>query len=241
MDTGHVKQVAAFEKLLGFCNAHGAMFNPSKTAIQSTALSALLTSAQQSIEAVRTAHTELSQASDVRNDVFTDVPKFMTRIVNTLASSGASEATLEEAYRYIRKFYRPKKAKPVAPVSAGGVEGSISSRSSSQLDFDSKVSNFEGLVKVVSLEPLYQPNETDLQVISLQAKVAYLRSLNTDVINKQVALSNTRALRNKLLYESSGVHGLAKAVKRYVKGVFGFQSVAYNQIRSLKFSNKKIA
>ncbi len=242
MDTGHVKQVAAFEKLLGFCNAQGAMFNPSKGAIQSAALNSLLTSAQQSLEAVRTARTALNNAVNVRNDTFKGVPKFMTRIVNALAASGASTATLEEAYRYNRKFYRggKPKAKPVAPANAS--EGTVVvSRSISQLDFDSRVDNFEGLVKVVSLEPSYLPNEADLQLSSLTTFAANLREINTAVLNAQVTVSNARAMRNRLLYESSGIHGLARVVKRYVKGVFGFQSVAYNQIRSLRFTNKKIA
>lgn len=238
MDSGHVKQVATFEKLLGFCNAHGAMFNPSKGAIQSTALHSLLTSAQQSLEAVRTARTAYSNAMNVRNDTFNGVPKFMTRIVNALAASGASQATLEDAYRFVKKFYRTQKKKEVAAATEANP---VSTRSTSQLDFDSRTDNFEGLVKVVSMEPLYQPNEADLQVSSLLAYVAHLRGLNTAVMNAQVEVSNARASRNKMLYESSGIHGLAKAVKRYVKGVFGFQSVAYNQIRSLKFSNRKLA
>src|SRR5688572_24520783 len=114
MDTGHVKQVATFEKLLGFCNAHGAMFNPSKAALSTTALSTLLTSAQQSLEAVKTARAEYINFVIARNEAFNGLPKFMTRIINTLAASGASEATIDEAYRFIQKF-RPalkrKKAK----------------------------------------------------------------------------------------------------------------------------------
>jgi hypothetical protein len=237
MDTGHVKQVATFEKLLGFCNTHGAMFNPSKAAIQSTALHALLTSAQQSLEAVRTARTTYNNAVDVRTDAFMDLPKFMTRIVNALAANGASEATLEEAYRFIKRFYRKPKSKQVAPAAPDGVI--LSTRSNSQLDFDSRTENFVGLVKVVSMEPSYQPNEMDLQVVSLVAHGEYLRGLNTAVINAQVAFSNIRASRNKVLYERTGIHGLSKVVKRYVKGVFGFQSVAYNQIRSLRFITLK--
>jgi hypothetical protein len=89
------------------------------------------------------------------------------------------------------------------------------------------------------MEPSYQPNEMDLQVVSLVAHGEYLRGLNTAVINAQVAFSNIRASRNKVLYERTGIHGLSKVVKRYVKGVFGFQSVAYNQIRSLRFITLK--
>ncbi|HYC85238.1 MAG TPA: hypothetical protein VEB86_08455, partial [Chryseosolibacter sp.] len=57
MKTNHVNQVAAFEQLLGFCNAHGGVFNPSKDAIKMTALGTLLTQAQESLRAVKDTQT----------------------------------------------------------------------------------------------------------------------------------------------------------------------------------------
>jgi hypothetical protein len=236
MDSGHVKQVATFEKLLGFCNAHGAMFNPSKEALQPTALSSLLTSAQHSLEAVKVTRTEYINAVHARNEAFNSLPKFLTRIVNALAATEASKSTVEEAYSFVRKFYRFKSKAPAV----GSEEAEPRpTRSLSQLDFDSKIDNFEALVKVVTLEPSYQPNEVDLQVDSLKERVASLRAMNSEVISKLVTLSNARATRNKLLYARSGIHGLGLATKRYVKGAFGYQSVAYDQIRSLRFQNQK--
>jgi hypothetical protein len=234
MDKSHVKQVATFEKLLGFCNAHGAMFNPGKAALQRTALSALLTSAQQSLEAVHTARTTLANAVDVRNDTFNKLPVLMTRIVNALAAGGATNASIEEAYRFVKKFYRRKKVK--ASAAAEGVP--VQSRSTSQLGFDSRVDHLEGLVKLVSMDSTYNPNEPDLQVPSLQQHVNYLRGLNTAVMNAQVQLSNVRVARNAVLYEGTGIRGIAKAIKQYVKSAFGYKSDAFRQISSLSFSYK---
>jgi hypothetical protein len=237
MDTGHVKQVASFEKLLGFCNAHGAMFNPSKAALQPAALSALLTSAQDSIEAVRTARLTYQQLINARKDAFDGLPKFMTRVVNVLAASEVTKATLEDAYSITRKF-KWTRARSGEPVNAEG-EMPAPTRSNSQLDFDSRADNFEALVRLVSLVPTYQPNEADLQVAALATKVSELRAMSTAVISAQVTLSNARAHRNGLLYANAGIHGLAKAAKRYVKGAFGTQSVAYYQIRGIHFVNYK--
>lgn len=242
MDSGHVKQVATFEKLLGFCNAHGAMFNPSKAAIKPTALSNLLTSAQHSIEAVKTMRTEYDNAVNNRNQAFDELPKFMTRIVNALASTEASPATVKEAYIFSNRMRPQPKLRPAIPSGNANAESEpASTRSISQLDFDSKTDNFEALVKVVSLEPFYKPNEADLKVASLREKAASLNSMNTVVINTQVALSNARADRNKLLYETNGIHDSSKAIKHYVKGVFGFQSTAYRQISGLAFKDQNIA
>src|SRR5690349_20674151 len=106
MDTGHVKQVATFEKLIGFCSALGSSFNPSKAALQTQALHGLLASAQESLEAVRIARIEYAMTVNQRNDSYQSLPKFMTRLVNALAATEASEARVEEAYVIIRKFYR---------------------------------------------------------------------------------------------------------------------------------------
>ena len=238
MDTGHVKQVASFEKLLGFCNAQGAMFNPSKEALQPAALSALLTSAQQSIEAARTARIVWQQTLNVRNEAFEGLPKFLSRMVNVLAASGASRSTLNDAYAIVRKF-RWSVAKRPQPPTAEGSEGIKPARTISQLDFDSKIENFEAMVKLVSLEPGYHPNEANLQGGALTAKAVELRALNTNVVNAFVALSNARASRNKLLYNDLGIHGTALAARRYVRGAFGSQSAAYGQIRSIQFVNSK--
>ena len=236
MDTGHVKQVASFEKLLGFCNAQGAMFNPSKAALQPAALSALLTSAQDSIKAVQTVRNAYSLAKNLRNDAFDSLPRFMTRIVNVLAASEVTQATMDDAYAIVRKFRRSSSRKAVPAVEG---ESSPATRSVSQLDFDSQLNNFEAMVKLVSTQPTFQPNEVDLTVAALQGKAVELRTLNATVVSNQVALSNARAARNQLLYAKPGIHGLAMATKRYVKGAFGTQSVAYGQIRGIKFINLK--
>jgi hypothetical protein len=241
MNTGHVKQVAAFEKLLGYCNAHGAMYNPGKASLKVAALNTLLTSAQQSLEAVKTLRTAYDNAVNTRNQAFADLPKFMTRIVNTLASTDASGATVEEAYFFCRKFRPSPKTRMAIPAGNPGTVSEIPlTRSTSQLDFDSKADNFAAFVKVIAAEPSYKPNEVELQIVSLNALVTSLRDKNKAVLNAQIALSNARAARNRVLYAKTGIHGSALAVKCYVKGLFGFQSVGYQQIRGLKFINENM-
>lgn len=242
MKTGNVNQVASFEQLLGFCHAHGAGYNPSKLSITLAALDNLHTSARHSMEAVRIAHTEFNNSVNLRQEIFSKLPVFTTRIANALAATEASKLTVQEAYAYVKKF----RWQIPAPASASA-EGASSqqevanTRSVSQRDFNSRVELFEGLLKVVSMEPTYMPNETDLTVPALQAKVAELRALNSTVMEKKVALSNAKATRDRVLYSNEGILHAAKAVKRYMKGAFGYSSVAYNQIKGLRFINKKAA
>jgi hypothetical protein len=235
MNTGHVKQVAAFEKLLGYCNAHGATYNPGKASLKVAALNTLLTSAQQSLEAVKILRTAYDNAVNSRRQTFDDLPRFMTRIVNTLASTDASRATVDEAYFYSKRFRSVKSRPAIASGNPGTVSEPPLPRSAAHFDFDSKTDNFAALVKVVSAEPSYNPNEPDLQIIALNAFVTSLREKNKAVLKAQVALSNGRAARNRILYSTSGIYGSARAVKHYIKGLFGYQSVGYRQIGGLTF------
>lgn len=242
MKSSNVKQVATFEELLGFCHAHGAMYNPSKASISITALESLFTSAQQSLGVVKSAYTDYNNAVNVRQEMFNRLPVFVTRIANALAASDASKATLEEAYAYVTKFRsRAAMRPPISGEEAKAMKAQPKVRRNLQTDFNSRVEHFTGLLKVVSAEPTYQPNEDDLKVVALDARLEELHRANTKVIELRVALSNARAARNKILYAPQSVYDSAKAVKHYVKAVFGFRSVAYNQIRSLRFVTRKIA
>lgn len=235
MNTGQVKQVAAFEKLLGFCNAHGAMYNPGKDSLTVAALNSLLTSAQQSLEAVKDLQTAYRNAVNVRREAYAGLPKFMTRVINGLAMS-ATPATVEEAYFYSRKFRPHSKMRPAIPSGNGTGQGEQrATRSTSQLDFDRKADNFAAFVKVALADASYAPNEADLKSEALLAKVRTLREMNTAIGNMQVALSNVRANRNKVLYSATGIYGIGKSVKRYLKSVFGYQSVGYSQVSNLRF------
>jgi len=238
METGQVKQVAAFEKLLSFCNAHGAMYNPGNESVTITAMTSLLTSAQESLDAVKSFNTAYKHAVNVREETFTSLPSFMTRVVNMLAVSGASPETVKEAYFFLKRF-RPagKDRKAVASLSDNDA-APARTRSTSQLDFDAKADNFAAFVKVVTSVEWYNPNEEALTAQALHEKVATLFAVNSAVINAWVALSNARAMRNRYL---NRIHEVATSAKKYVKALFGYQSVGYQQVSGLSFVKRKIS
>jgi len=237
METGQVKQVAAFEKLLSFCNAHGAMYNPGNESVKLTAMTSLLTSAQKSLDAVKAFHTAYKHAVNVREETFTSLPRFMTRVVNMLAVSGASEETVKEAYFFLKKFRpNPKVRKAIALDDTGEVS-SIRTRSSSQLDFDAKADNFAAFVKVVVSVPEYNPNEKELSAKALHNKVTMIYGLNSAVVNAWVSLSNARASRNRYL---NRIHEVAMNVKKYIKAIFGYNSTGYQQVSSLRFVKQTV-
>jgi hypothetical protein len=56
-ETGHAKNVANFDELIGFCTGYGVAYNPSKASIKLAALGTLLAAAQASLASQKTAKT----------------------------------------------------------------------------------------------------------------------------------------------------------------------------------------
>src|SRR6218665_3284947 len=79
--------------------------------------------------------------------------------------------------------------------------------SASQRYGDSLLEHFTKLIELLSAEPTYAPNETDLQVSALIIRLGDLKIANTAVINAYANYNNARITRNAILY--SAVGGLA--------------------------------
>jgi hypothetical protein len=71
--------------------------------------------------------------------------------------------------------------------------------SSSQMSFDSRLDNFDKLIKLLSSIPAYAPNEPDLKVEALTALYNDLKAKNMAVINAETPLSTARIARNEVL------------------------------------------
>jgi hypothetical protein len=83
--------------------------------------------------------------------------------------------------------------------------------------------------------------ETDLQVTSIQAKIADLTAKNTAVATAYASISNSRIARNETLYTSAtSLVETALEVKKYVKSVFGATSPQYAQVKSIEFSKPRL-
>lgn len=247
MKTSHAKQVAAFEQLIGFCNAHGASYNPSKSSIRITALEAMLKQAKGSLEAVTTAKVDLMNEVNRRQRAFEGIPKLATRIVNALAASDPAPGVFDDVMVIKRKFTpkyydRPAISSGNAPMAEGNEAGTKTElpirHSTSQLDFVTKASNFGSLIQLLKLEPSYQPNETALQIATLDKFVTTLREKNTAIMQHELVLSNIRIDRNRLLYQKDGIHGTAMSVKRYIRSVYGARSDEFRQIARLFFKKE---
>lgn len=221
----HVKTMQAFGKLKGICTGLGGAYNPGQENLQVKALTTLLFNAQQVMDEVNVTQTVYDNVTNSRELAFKDVQKLGSRICSILRSCGAHPLTLADAFSRNRQLQgRRVRTRPPVPAPVEGEEIKSLSRIYGK-DYATKAYHFARLVETVSAEPNYRPNEEELTVESLEQKVLELRSLNEMVMKTRQRLSQLRKQRNKLFYEGPGsLVAIAKAVKYYVRGVFGFNS-----------------
>jgi hypothetical protein len=242
-ETGHAKNVATFEDLISFCTGYGATYNPSKAALKLPALNTQLTAASAALQAVKVAKTGFDNATNARELAFKPLKSLSTKIINALAATDAEDQTIDDAKTTNTKIQGKRAkavAKPDAKALAAGA-GSVKTASTSQQSYDKIIDHFAQLIQTLTAEPNYQPNESDLQVPSLNTFLTDLRTKNTDVINATTSLSNARIQRDEALYGvDTGLVDVSQAVKQYVKSLFGATSPQYKQVSGLKFTRSTV-
>jgi hypothetical protein len=245
IETGHAKNVANFEKLITNITGFGRQYNPSKESIKLSALNALLASAKNSIVQVNSTEPAYKNAVSAREAAFAPLAKLITRVNNSLKASNSSSQVDDSAMTLVRKLQgrraTPKLADDEKNAAATEAEGKeVNQISSSQMSYDSRLDNFDKLIKLLASEPEYAPNEADLKIDSLTTYYNDLNTKNTAVINATVPLNTARISRNIVLYTPlSGVVDISVDVKTYVKSVFGATSPQYKAISGLTFTSAK--
>jgi hypothetical protein len=238
-EVGHAKNVANFQDLIVFVEGYGPSYNPSKTSLTLEQLTSLHASANASLQNVINLNTAYNDAVNSRVEAFADLRPLSTRLINALEATDASQEKIEDAKGFNRKIQgqrAPKKEEePLDPE-----QPAPKRISASQQSFDQLIQHFEGLISVLASEPSYAPNETELQITTLQAKAQDLKDKNNLEASAYTAVSNARLERNRILYqENTGLVDIALDVKKYIKSLFGASSPEYNQIKSIKFKKYK--
>lgn len=231
----HVKQVESFTRLIGFCSGFGG-YNPGRQSLQIDALTTMLGRVQSAMENVKIAKAEYNRQVNQRKQVFDQVPTILAGILRRLEASGAKPEQLEDARAYVHQFIGSvPKAKARGAVPSEQTE-STPTTSRLQLAYAAKADSFSNLVKTVQTEPLYQPREQAYTIAGLEATGAELNGLNQAVLDARKQWRMALIERNNLLYrnEESMVQ-LARAVKRYVRGLFGLASGEYALVKAITF------
>jgi hypothetical protein len=233
-ETGHAKNVANFQDLIEFITGYGATYNPSKNALKLPQLIALKASADVTLADVITKNTNYNNKVNERITAFSGLKSLSTRLVNALQTTDATTETIGNAKTFNRKMQGKKASSSQTPTDPN--TPAPTTISTSQQSYDQLIQHLAGLTSVLEAETSYTPNETDLQVATLQTKIADLTAKNTAVATAYASISNSRIARNETLYSSStGLVETANEVKKYIKSVFGASSPQFAQVKGIQF------
>lgn len=238
-ETGHAKNVANFETMISFVTAYGAAYNPSQTAIQLANLQAKVSEANAAINQLNTETANFGNAAASRELAFEPMQKLSTKILNALKASGVSKPIIDNLQTLNRKIQGKRATAKLseeekAALLAEGKE--VNQISVSQLGYENMLDTFDKQVRLLASIPQYAPNETELQLATLQNLYARLKAENMAVKDAVTKLSNKRLARNESMYnEETGLVALASFTKNYVKSLFGTNTPQYKQISALAF------
>jgi len=232
----NAKTVESFEKLVGFYTGFGGSYKPVQQNLQVSFMATLLTQARQAISETHDAKTNFDNATNTREVKFKEMLDLCPRITNALKSSGASVLTVEDARAHVRKIQGKKLPKPPIPIDEKSEPVKARTRTARGLDYGSMADHFEKLVKTVSAEAGYQPNEPELSIAGLNSTLTSLRSLNNSVNEAVVRLNTARKNRNATFYtKANSVVAVARASKLYVRSAFGNRSPETLAVSKIRF------
>ena len=233
-EVGHAKNVANFQDLIEFVTGYGATYNPSKNALKLPQLIALKASADATLADVISKNTNYNNKVNERITAFSGLRSLSTRLVNALQTTDATPETIGNAKTFNRKMQGKKASSSQTPPDPN--TPAPTTISTSQQSYDQLIQHLAGLTSVLEAETSYTPNETDLQVATLETKIADLTTKNTAVATAYASISNSRIARNATLYSSStGLVETANEVKKYIKSVFGASSPQFAQVKGIQF------
>jgi len=237
----HVKNVETYSRLVEFCTGYGGNYNPGQQNLKLNAMRAMLENAQSSLQDVSLKRLDYKRVTNEREIAFTDLSRLTSRIVLYLSTSGVPDQTVDDARFYARLIggRLVRRREPIPSDEAD--EKPLTTRSLTQRSYVALKDHFTQLVELIKKEPAYQPNEEDLQIASLEARVNELNTATAKVHIARAAWSNAMIYRNRLMYkglESLVNHGAT--VKRYVRSVFGNTSAQSAQMAELSFTKRKV-
>lgn len=238
-EVGHAKNVANLQDLIEFITGYGAIYNPSKNNLKLPQILLLKAEAEANLAEVIAKNTAFNTEVNHRIAAFSDLKNLATRLMAALKTTDASPQTIADAQAFNRKIQGKRSSTPQPPINPD--EPAPNTISTTQLSYDQLIQHFSGLKEVLASERTYEPNETELQIASLESKIEDLILKNNKIPKAYTAISNARIARNKTLYTNeNSIFETAKDIKLYVKSIFGATSPEFAQVKGISFKKPKM-
>lgn len=230
-ETGHAKNIANLKSLNEINAGFGANYKPSNSLLDLAAMQAQQATCDELLKAVNTQEGILKPIIHARQQEFKSLGPLVRKVRSAARSCGGDDAWLKDVNMAVTKVLgeRISKAKATEKDPAG--------TSTSQQSCDSVLNNFQKLIEILKNEPLYAPNETALQIATLEAKYAAMETANNEVKAGVVPYNNAVIARNKALYmEKTGLCDVGQTSKDYIRSTFGFSSPEFKLVTKIKFT-----
>lgn len=236
-EKGHAKNVANFKDLITYGTGFGSQYNPSRSELGLPALNSMHTNAEGLLTTLNDAMPPYNTAVALKDEAFKPFNKLITKAFNSFSSCGALKGEVDNAFTLAKKLKgQATKTEKAKEAEAAGKDPV----SQAQLSMDMRLENFDKFIKILAANPKYKPNETELQVASLQALHTQLKTLSEAIVAASGPVLAARSNRNNLLYaDETGLVDIANDVKKYIRSVFTADSLEYKKIVTLKFSKPK--
>lgn len=236
--TGHAKNVANFETAIIVLTDLGAEYNPSQPLIQLSALQAKLAAAKDALAAVDSAGAAKTIAVNERAAAFEALDKFAVNVKRAAEVEVNNDAFTRDLLSIVRKFRSPRAGSaPVDNPATPDTDESLNTHSVSQRSYDSLAAHFARLISLLKVaQPPYNPNEPEMKISGLEAKLAALETKNRAAKTARAQHAATLAARDGVLYhKDTGILKLIKLIKTQLARQPGIDSPAYEQINALEF------
>ncbi len=237
----HSKNVQAFEKLLGVCTGLGGTYKPGKQNLRVSVMHSMLVQAQQALSEVREAKTLYNQATNHREDLFKATDKLASSMYHVLQASGANHLTTEDARKALNRLFNGVRS--TGENETTSVEPPPLSKKWKGFgrDYTARIQHFAQLVDIVSKDADYTAEEVELQVEALLQRTEALQAANTKVLQTSLTLAKARSKRNEVLYVANwSLYKTVRAVKAYVKAIFGATSSTYQLLMAARFTKPSV-
>ena len=236
-ETGHAKNIANFNLLNTNIIALGAIYNPSNPKLLLTNLQDIYTSAFTQQESVNNLVAPYSIAVDEREIIFKPLNRELTKLRKAYkATEGVTQVQLEDFMTIVRKLKGIRKS---AQTTSTNPEEIQTNYSTSQMSYDQRTNNMDLLISLLQNTQNFNPNETEYQVATYQAKKAQMLVKTQAVADTFVPLNNARSTRNNTLYNSEdNLVDIANKAKDYLFTILDASSAQYKAIAKIKFKKR---
>lgn len=226
------QHIANFKLVIDNCATFGPQFNPSNPLLTIPSL----TGSWSNTITLHETYTGLLMASkhpvNARQDLYKRARKIVTRTINYFQSTDASDLIIKDAKGIADRM----RGHGVLRKKLADGTNDPNHISNSHLSYPQRLESLRQLCALYAGSPHYAPNEADIQLSALNALVDEMQLANDGMSATLAPVIAARIARDETLYsENTGLYHLARAVKLYVKAVFGASSPEYRSISRISF------